>query len=464
MSQDLPPAARTRALAEFVTGTSFEDLPTEVRDRALDMVRDGAGALLAASNPAYSTGRIIAGFVRGLGGPDEATVIGFGFRTGAVHAALANATMGYACDVEPHHPSGVLHPIAVTEPASLAVAEAMGASGAAFLAAVAIGCEVTYRASIAIGPAAQYDLGFHPSAVCGCFGATAAAASLLGLDAEACARAFGLTACQASGLMAWESDPTENARPFQMGIAARNGLTAAYLARDSFGGPAAVFDHGHTVFKAFSRAPSPEALTDGLGSSWDGVMQLAVKPYSCVSFLHPALDALLGMMSEAGLGSDDLETITVRFPRSGVHCIDGNPLKSHCAQYILPVAAVRGGVGPDAIFQDLRETDPRIAALGRRVAVIADEGELEAGFPRLYDTVVRLTTRDGRDLERRNAIARGYPQTPLSDAEVDAKFTALSATVASAERVAALKDCLDGLAEAPGVGELAALLGRPAGQ
>ena len=41
---------------------------------------------------------------------------------------LANGTMGYTCDVEPHHPEGVLHPIAVMTPTALAVSEMTGAS------------------------------------------------------------------------------------------------------------------------------------------------------------------------------------------------------------------------------------------------------------------------------------------------------------------------------------------------
>ena len=251
-------APLTSALAEYVAGFSPGALPEAVRERTLAVVRDGTGALLAAANPDYSTGRLIAAFVRDQGGTPEASVVGNGFKSSCVMAALANGTMGYACDIEPHHPEGILHPIAVMIPTALALGERVGADGARFLAAVALGCEVEYRVSMALGPAEQYALGFHPSAVCGCFGATAASAFLLELDAEATVRALGLAACQASGMMAWESDPTENARPFQMGMAARNGVTAAMLAKSGFGGPVAVFDHGHTVFHAFSRAPRPD--------------------------------------------------------------------------------------------------------------------------------------------------------------------------------------------------------------
>ena len=232
----------TRAWAEYVGSFKSSDVPAPVRVRALQMILDGSGALLAAANPKISTGRLIADFVGDLGGKAEASIVGHGFKTSVVNAALANGTMGYTCDVEPHHPEGVLHPIAVMTPTALAISEKTGASGADFVAAVILGCEIEYRLSMALGPVEQYNLGFHPSAVCGCFGATAAAAFLLGLDENQVTKAFGLAGCQASGLMAWESDETENSRPFQMGMAARNGVTSAMLAKRGFGGPIDIFD------------------------------------------------------------------------------------------------------------------------------------------------------------------------------------------------------------------------------
>ena len=455
-------APLTETLAEFVAGFHADEVPRDVVERTLGVVLDGTGALLAATNPAYATGRLIADFVEERAGKPESTVVGGGFRTGCVDAALANGTMGYACDIEPYHPEAILHPIAVLVPAALAVGERTGASGRAFLAAVALGCEVEYRISMALGPAAQYALGFHPSAVCGCFGAAAAAAYLLGLGAEAVIRAFGLAGCQASGLMAWESDSTENARPFQMGMAARNGITAALLAERGFGGPVAIFDKGHTIFHAFSRAARPAALTRDLGKTYDGVMGLALKPFACVAFLHPGLDALIEILREHDLGPDDVEGLVMRFARSGVHCVDGNPLKSHCAQYILPVAVADRTVGVDAIFADRRLLDPKVAELARRTQVVADDGELEAPFPDRYATVIEVTTRAGRMYSKRNDIARSNPESPMSEADVTAKFTALASSVATADRIAALIACLGGLDQATGLEEYAGLLGRPA--
>ena len=454
-------APRTEALAQFIAEFEPERMPDALCEMTRRVTLDGVGALLAASNPAYSTGRLIAAFAADQGGREEASVVGHGFKTGAAHAALANGTMGYACDIEPHHPEGILHPIAVMVPTALAIGERVGASGAQFLAAVALGCEIEYRVSVALGPAQQYHLGFHPSAVCGCFGATAAAGFLLGLDAEAATRALGLAACQASGMMAWESDPTENARPFQMGMAARNGVTAALLAKSGFGGPDAVFDHGHTVFNAFSRDPRPEKLTADLGRRFDGIMELAIKPYSCVSFLHPALDALLQLVRDEDLRPEQIDKVVLRFPTSGVHCVDGNPLKSHCAQYILPVAIVDRGLKVADIFIDRRTTDPTVAQLCRKVSVQADE-ELEKLFPDYYASIVELRTSDGRSFERRNDIARGYPETPMTEDELDEKFARLGATVASPDRVAELRQAVVTLPDASDLDRFAALLRQPA--
>ena len=438
----------TKAWAGYVGNFKAAGVPEAVRSRALQMILDGSGALRAAADPRISTGKLIASFVADLGGKDQASIVGHGFKTNVVNAALANGTMGYACDVEPHHPEGVLHPIAVMTPAALAVSELVGASGADFVAAVVLGCEIEYRLSMALGPVEQYNLGFHPSAVCGCFGATAAAAFLLHLDEDRVTKAFGLAACQASGLMAWETDETENSRPFQMGIAARNGVTSAMLAERGFGGPINVFDSGHTVFGAFSRKATPEHMTRDLGTRFDGIMELAIKPYSSVSFLHPALDLLLGIAQREKLAIEDVASITLRFPSSGTHCIDNNPLKSHCAQYILPVALSREGLQVLDLFNDRRKTDKDVARLSQHVAVVKDD-ELDKGFPNLYETVIEVTAQSGKTFSGRSGIARGYPEAPLSDAEVRAKFDRMAGAIAKPDRVAALADCIKGLWSAP---------------
>ena len=177
-----------------------------------------------------------------------------------------------------------------------------------------------------------------------------------GLSPERQAIALGLAMQQASGLLAWADDPTEHSRPFNPGLAARNGTTAACLARLGFGGPPTPFEGKYDAFTAFSGSANPEALDQGWGERFH-LTDYAYKLYSSCAFTHPGLDALLGLAEDERLTAAQVDRIVLRFPKSGAHMIDDNPLKSHCAQYILPVGLVFGRVIIDDILFD-RTAEP----------------------------------------------------------------------------------------------------------
>src|SRR5262245_59449876 len=324
--------------------------------------------MLAASSPRYPASRIVMRLVGELGGTRESTLVGQGARTSCVNAALANATLAYYCDVEPHHVGAILHGLAVVVPAALTVGEREGADGRGVLAAIVLGVEVAARVSYALDPVALYNRGFHPSAIAGAFGAAAAAGHLLRLGAERQAVALGLAMQQASGLLAWANDPTEHSRPLNPGLAARNGVTAACLARLGFGGPPAPFDGRYDAFTAFSGSRNPDALLDGWGERFH-LPEVAYKRYSSCAFTHPGLDALLGLVADERLAAAEVERIVLRFPKNGAHMIDDHPLKSHSAQYILPVALVFGRVMIDDILFD-RKRHAEVARLSAGMTLV----------------------------------------------------------------------------------------------
>ena len=458
----MPRAPITTQVAQFISDRARLGVPSDVVDYTRLLSIDGIGTLVAATHPTVTSSAGIGAFAATHGGAGRATLIGQATKVDVINAALANGTRGYAIDMEPHHPEAILHPISIMIPTALALSEAHGRSGQDFITAIAVGCEITYRVSMAMNPKELYALGFHPSAVCGTFGAAAAAAVLLELNVEQTTRALGLAGLQASGLMAWEDDPREDARPFQMGMAARNGVTAALLAKNGYGGPDRIFDGGHNVLNAFSRVANQDPLVDGIGKEWDGVTELAVKPYSCVSFLHPALDALGTLIFKNNIASSDVENIQLRFAESGCHCVDGNPLKSHCAQYVLPVRLARGELQFTDLFEDLRQNNSEVARLASRTSVVRDQGEFEALFPDFYVGEITLTLKDGQKLIERSDIARGYPEAPLTAEAIAAKFTRLVGSVATSERCEALREEATGIFHAKDVQALADLLAVPA--
>ncbi len=152
--------------------------------------------------------------------------------------------------------------------------------------------------------------------------------------------------------------------------------------------------------------------------------------------------------------------MTLKFPRAGIHCIDDNPLKSHCAQYILPVAVANRGLAVADIFIDRRIGNPAIASLCRRVSVESD-AVLDGLFPDFYASIVEVTTRAGETITRRNDIARGYPEAPMTEPELAEKFERLAGSVAPPERVRTLRAAIDALPTAPDLGDFAAALRAP---
>jgi 2-methylcitrate dehydratase PrpD len=386
---------------------------------------DTVGAMVRAASPKYSAGSILAKVTRRLGGRPESSIIGQGFKTGLLEAALVNGTLGYYCDVESHHAESITHVAAVIVPTALAVAEAFGLGGRDLLRALVVGYDVETRVADALGPEALYIRGFHPSAVAGAFGAAACAGSLLHLTPSHQSMAFGLAGCQASGLLAWTTDQSENSRPFQMGVAARNGLTAALLAREGFGAPPDIFEGKNGMFGAFTDAPEPGRLVEGLRRRHT-IMEAAFKRYSSCSFTHPGADALASIMSEHTLDHKDISTIELRFPAPGAPIIDNNPLKSHNAQYILPVLAVRGEVTIDDILGE-RRSNPEISRLSRGTSLIHDR-RLASLFPSSYASIVTVGLRDGRRFSERVDHARGTPENPMDESEIEAKFRRLTRT------------------------------------
>jgi 2-methylcitrate dehydratase PrpD len=455
-AQRRPHGEYTAGLARYAADFSYERLPGEVRDFARGIVLDTLGAMVAASSGRYGLRGTLGSFVAGSGGTPEATLVGLGQKSSIVNAALYNGTLGYYCDVEAHHPGAIMHGPAIVVPAALAAAEARGASGQDVLAAVVLGVDVACRVSYAIDPNALYARAFHPTAVCGAFGAAAAVGWIVGLDAQRMANAFGLTANQASGLLAWASDHTEQSRPFNPGLAARNGATAALLAEAGMGAPQHVLDPAekYNVFRAWSVQPRPEELLDRLYERFF-LMELAVKLYACCAFLHPALDGVLALLEEGAVTAEDVNSITLRFSHSGRSMIDQNELKSHRAQYILPIGLYNRKVVLDDILFEPRDT--RIQALSERTQVVGDD-DLERFYPDRYPSIVELTTRDGRVAARRVDWPKGYPQNPVSPAELERKFRDLAAIAVDAATADQMVEAVAGLEQADRVDDLLALM------
>ena len=159
MSDATPLAVR---LAEDACTIAAAPLPSDVAVRALVLLRDFVGVALAGvvedSSIAVRHGLAM------LGARGDAVVLGTTERMAPPHAALANGAAAHAVEMDDTHQGGSIHLGAAVFPAALAAAALVGASGARVLAAAVAGYEVAARLAMAVGPAAHYRRGFHPTA------------------------------------------------------------------------------------------------------------------------------------------------------------------------------------------------------------------------------------------------------------------------------------------------------------
>jgi len=127
----------------------------------------------------------------------------------------------------------------------------------------------------------------------------------------------------------------------------------------------------------------------------------------CCAFLQPGIEATVGLKDTHGLDPSQVASITLEFPSGGAPIIDGNPVRSHCGQYVLAVALVNGNVTFNDLASDLRTTEPAVAALADRVTVV-HSAELNTEFPERSTSRVRLHLRDGRSFERVVVFPMGH--------------------------------------------------------
>src|SRR4051795_927199 len=218
----------TRTLAAQASAVTYDALPEPVRAWARQCVLDYYGVALAGADDPLA--KILLDELAEAGGAAQASIIGHRVKLPALSAALVNGAIGHALDYDDVNLAMPGHPSVAILPGLVALAEQRNSTGREVVAAFVAGYETACRIGMALRPG-HYDRGFHATGTVGAFGAAAACAHLLGLDAEATARALGIAGTQAAGL---KSQFGTMCKPFHAGKASQSGLLAARLAARGF--------------------------------------------------------------------------------------------------------------------------------------------------------------------------------------------------------------------------------------
>jgi 2-methylcitrate dehydratase PrpD len=412
----VPPV--TRQLAEFLCESRWEDMPGRLRHEARRALLNWTGCALGGCRDAAIERSVAA--LAPFAGPPGATLIGRKERFDAPNAAFINAMSANILDYDDTHLSTVIHPSVPVAAALFSLIEQQKISGAQLLHAFILGVEAECRIGNAVSPG-HYARGWHITGTCGVFGAAAAAGRILQLDARQMTWALGLAAAQSAGLVEMFGSM---AKSLNIGIAAKNGLVAALLAKSGFTASETAIEGKFGFANVLAENPDYAAITGGLGETWE-LLHDAYKPYPCGVVLHPVLDACLALREQHALAAEEIARVTLRVhPLAVLRADRPDPQSGMEARLSLQhgaaVCLLQGAAGVRQ-FNDACAADPEVAALRRRVAVEKDEAvPVEAAF-------ASLLTRDGRKLNAHIAHALGSRERPMSDAALEKKFHELAA-------------------------------------
>src|SRR5277367_1537279 len=402
----------SREFAAFVANLKYQDLPPAVIDRAKGVTLEALSSALVAHDMPGGKQALVLMQEEEAGGGGVATVLCNGGRLTKAGAAFVNTETIFAGGKWDTFRM-LTHPGTAILPAALVAAEVTGASGQAFLTAVAAGYEVMERMAAEFIPTVM-SRGFHAGPVFGIFGAAVAAAKIHGLDANQVNGAIAQCVNLASGNL---EGIRSGGRSLREGGAVRNALLAVALAKHGTPGGEttlegeAGFYHSYTgnnlgqlrySFTGLNRADLSK-ITEGLGKDWI-FLETLYRIYSTAGYNIAHVDVTAKLCEENDISYADIDRIEAvvnwletqypspAFPVRGID----NPPQPGSTQYFSAYGAatrgyplLRGGQPAPG------ETDPpEVLDLMNRVTLIP------MAHRTLFGPRVTVFTKDGRRFVR----------------------------------------------------------------
>jgi 2-methylcitrate dehydratase PrpD len=376
--------------------------------------------------------------------------LGSGRRATLRAAALINGAAAHAVEFDDIWRDAVYHPGAPVIAAALATAQSQAANGEHFLRGVIVGYEISTRIGDAVMPS-HYKF-WHTTGTVGCFGAAAAAATLLRCNREQFMNALGTVGTFAAGLQqAFRSEAMS--KPMHSAHAAESGVLAAMAAAKGVTGVHDIIEGEVGFGAAMSVKPDWSKATRALGTDYH-ITRITFKNHGCCGHTFPSIDAVQVLKEKHKLDHRQIRKIRIATYQGGLDVVNNyEPEGDYQAKFSLPYvvahALVYGPVRLDAYGPE-KLGNPAIRELMKKTELRADP-ELSKAFPGQRAARVEIELNDGRRLSHFQETRKGDPEMPLTDADVNDKFLELAAPVVGEGAARALLDELWRLETLPNV-------------
>ena len=430
-----PAEGATSAIVRFVAGLRHDALSDEVRHYARRHILDSVGVMIAgAGGDVARRAEAVLASVRPAG---HVPVAGRARRADLLDAAFLAGTATHGIELDDGYRQGSVHPGCVVTPAVLATAYERGVNGKAAVEAIVAG----YETAIAIARACHPDLrhrGFHPTGAVGVFGAAMAVGKLRGLSLRQLADALGIAASSSAGLFAFVNGGADIKR-LHAGHASREGMQAALLAEQGVQGPPGVIEARDGFMQAFAFEPERARPIELPPAVPFGITDCYIKPYACCRHIQPAVEALIGLLNDEKIATDEVKRVDAETYRIAAEHAETGWDDFASAQlsfpYLMALALKYRAIKVEH-FEDAARGDPEIADLAHKLRVTAPP-EIDRLYPRLRPARVTIVTARGT-FTRQADEALGSRIVPLDDAGLQTKFHDLVAPVLGAAKASDL--------------------------
>jgi 2-methylcitrate dehydratase PrpD len=423
--------SETRTLASYIVRGRYEDIPDDVRHEAARALVNFMGVALGGSvDPAVDIAlRALTPFA----GKPTASILGRVERLDPLHASLMNGISSHVDDFDDTTPQNYIHPTSPVASAMFAYASANHVTGRDFVNAFVLGFEAESRIGNAVYPA-HYDIGWHITGTAGIFGAAAAIGRLRGLSEQQMVWALGLAGTQAAGLREMFGSM---GKAFHPGRAAQNGYASAMLAESGFTSG----EHGIEGPRGFAAVQAARydlsKVTADLGVDFN-LRRNTYKPYPCGIVNHPTIESCIELHHTHTLNPADIVAVRLRVaPLVLDLCNQQNISRGLQGKFSVyhgaAIGLVRGQAGLDE-YTDAAVNDPAVKRVRERVTATGDPGLTED------QAHVEVELADGRRVTWFVEQSLGNIYRPLSDRQLDDKFTRCATRALPADVAAVVLD------------------------
>lgn len=397
-------------------------IPAEIELEARKCLMDEVGTMLAGAELQKEKLNAYLDCFTG----EDATVVSLGRKASLQNAALANGISGHSYDFDDGHRFSTVHLGSTVIPPVLAVCEKENLGMDAVIRGIVIGYETSIRLGRCIQPSHRAR-GFHSSGTVGAVGAAMGVAAALDFDKELFKATMAAALSSAGGI----NEMMENVstmKPFNIGRAAHDGVTAAYVAKAGFRGP---YDPMLGTF-GFLHGACDEYDASVLSLETDDSFNITGgyhKPYACCRHTHGAVYAATKAVWDNNVDWHDVADIYIRMYGQGVKghthtAVPGPVAGKMSTPFCIGLCLKTGKISIDS-FTDATLKDPDILALSELVHIDPDD-EMSSWVPNKRAANATVTTKDGKKFFCQADYAPGEPELPMTIEDYRKKLTELA--------------------------------------